>query len=312
MPLGGIGSPGGEGSRGSPGTATHLASDQPDPSQYHNTAKGTIIPHRINDNGRSPGFDPMAGLGQFKVVDVDTTPNAMSAVEHAPGALDRFGNPVEKETPCPTTNPTSETSASQPSQMADSGSPSDQAQPPLKTVPGPATQPSRSTRRTQAQRLDELSTKVDALVRVCQTSAPTPHTPDDSLHQRLQSLEDKLDSLTSSLVHPATAKTASTSGNSLLPADTWTVELHGSFGRVKMEAVTVDFRSESTVLILLDPDKPHMVPARSEGLLDVVLAQGEDVYTFKARPNGWSSPLMLGDTDLLLMIMSMVDDDDQS
>jgi len=303
--LGGVGPAGGEGSRGAVGiNATKVADDAPDPTKYHRTARGTVVPHRQSDMGRLPGLDADAGLAQFRVVDIDDDPEdgagmSVSSV-HQPGELDTLGKPKEKD-PCPTTNPISETSESTPPKTASTSSPSPNQTSPQKTETRPSSIPPLSpAKKTQKQLLSELCERVNELSTRLLTEAQTSSSAEPLLSALLQ----KLNSLTNDMDVTATPKTQPENSRPQIP---WEVEMRGEFGVFKSEAAAVDLRREGTVIMLFDPDKPHLVPARSEEPLDLMIKHGEFDFDLKACPNGWSSPLLVGDADYLLLIMDLAE-----
>lgn len=292
MSLGGVGPIGGEGSRGMVGiNATQVADDAPDPTKYHKTAKGTIIPHRLSDDGSSPAFDPKKGLSQFDIVDVDTTPGGGQVV-HAAGTLDAHGQPAKpEETPCPT--PTTPAS----------GSPSEAPTTPQAQL----SLPKATRRRTRTSEPDLPMSEVAELLKQLESRLSTQSSLLElcqQLQSRLSSVEDRLVSLTSALAPTPTASPQPTSFH--LPTNHWRVVLDGPFGRMVGEALAVDLRSETTVCLLYDPEKPHFIPAKSDQPITLTCQREGYDFDLQVLPNGWSSPLMIGDRDLVLVVMGVV------
>jgi hypothetical protein len=235
--------------------------------------------------------DLKLGLSQFDVLDVDTTPGqATPAVQHPRGSLDRFGKPIttkdETWTPTPSTTPNTCPTTT--------GGSDERSSPTTETPRG-------SKRRSiRPSELDELSKKVGQLQKEVETLRHLLLTEDSPIGRPLRLLTEKLDSLTS-------ARPTNQTQTFQLPTDGWQVEIRGSFGRMRMDALAIDLRAEQQLLIVLDPARPHFVPGPSDEPIDLTLRNGEHDLDVRAIPNGWSAPLMLGDRDCLLLLLRLVE-----
>ena len=245
-----------------------VAEGQPDPTKYHRGRDGTHIP-------LNPTIDPNGGLSQFTVVDYDgdTVVNRQE-----PQTQD------EGEDEC------------QPTQTESSRSPSSKAKPASSRQPaGP-----------QKKLIAELQQSVNELSETLRKTTTDLKASIQALSHSLQSsVAERLDSLMSDL--ELKAAQTKTSLFHPLTDEGWRITFEGSFGSITVSPAVVDIRSETTVVVLYDPDKPVFVPARSDDSVSLTVTHGDNVFNLEVRPNGWSSPVLLGDKDYLLVVMSVLE-----
>jgi hypothetical protein len=140
-----------------------------------------------------------------------------------------------------------------------------------------------------------------------QTTVTGLSSPLTTLLSQVESVGAKLDSLTKRVESLETPKTPPTSSHPQTDGR-WVVTIDGPFGLFKTEAVAVECRDRSSMVILYDPASPHFVPAQSDESLVVRAERGGEQLAVRVRPVGWSTLFAWQGKDYLLMILPVVDD----
>ena len=243
------------------------------PSKVASDQPDTTQYHETSEGTRIPlnsTIDPNKGLSQFTVVDYDG--DTITNIQEPE---------VEGEDQCP----------SQPSQES------------LTSKAKPAS--SRRQGGPQKKLIEALQQSVDELSKKLETTmAAMKASMEASSHSLLSSVSEKLSSLMSDL-ESSDALTKTSQSPLQIPDGSWRAVFSGSFGNITVYPAVVDIRSETTVVLLYDPDSPSFVPAKADEPITLSLSNGEYSFDLSVIPNGWSTSLMLGEKDYTLAILSL-------
>lgn len=244
-----------------------LHPDEVGRTDYKVIPGGSVVPHRIDDNGRSPAFDKDTFLKNITVNIIDD--GVVTSLK--PGEADEFGNPKPKDPPC--SSPLLSTSgtpapslAPSPPSGAAAASPSS---PPgshgtgTSTPTGNSSSPKKRGKQSQQQDPEMISLLLQ-------------------VSQRLSSLESKQSSPTSSLGPPSIPDSkkpsgASESGHPLGHK----IRLESALGSMTFEALDVRLDTQGLLVLVLDPLKPRFLP--KAGLEILVVVDEAEAYNCSAN-----------------------------
>jgi hypothetical protein len=251
---------------GAPGGDTFYPAEEAARKTYKEQDGVLHVPRRTAGGG-TPLVDLKKGLGQFQVNIIDGD----SHQTFKPGETDFEGNPIPKDTPCPTT-PSPAPAIPSPGSPPPSPSPL-----PLSSTPTAGTSTGSASPPTKRRG----------------RQSPPP-TEKDSL---LLSLMEQVNSLRQQLSSP-------TSAPSPTPpvSKTEIVQISSEMGDFSFEVLGIEARNEGVLVIVWDPKKPRMIP---RGDNPIVVHWQDKLY--RCGGGSLSLELRLGDREVLLAVLSLLE-----
>lgn len=274
-----------------------LAPEEVGRTEYRVVPGGVQVPPRHSNEGRSPAFNPARMLEGIPV-NLFEDGNQVAALK--PGEADAYGNPKSKDAPCPPNSlpsPTTATPASPSRAPEPSPSPSSSA------LSQPLAPPGSGTSTTTKTKLPGRPQKLSAAPEEIATSILQQLSPP------LLSLQSGLDSLTKSITElQSRASTPQPSSASGSPRTSWSspsprVSLMSELGAITFEALEVSTANEGLVVLVVDPQKPHMAPKAGEVLVTV-----DDRKQYHCRAHDLLLKLEVMGQDVLVIVLTLLED----